>query len=678
MKNISKYFVFSLLLSSFVLGAMVTISPIKAAFAGEKIKICHANPPETAAGGYEALEISVNALSGHDGHAMDIIPPFPDYSGQNWNEEGQAIWENNCVVPSTDPGDGEDPEVATIIAQKIICNDEADLPNWGAGGADITSTTATDYVASHPNCQLAPNWDFEWSLDGVGNPGDNILSGGTGWNSFSNTANATVPTGGKIWVREKYDSRYIPFTGENTDQDVSAEIYCNNDVLNYDNLEWIDPVESGQTYHCVAFNTPKACSVVSDETTIVEGGTNAVETWDGHTGWYQSDLLSPAKWIWDAFHVANPTQEETKVFIKKFSLDAEPISASISVAADNGYSLVVNDQLVTTRLAQSNYDHPAVYTHFASLFHPGTNTIKLTVKNFAMPDGTPETNPAGVLYKVTFLGSADCANVAEPETSGKIKVRKAFANIEGMQVEPSAFSFSVNGGEPQSFGFSDFVEVNVPNGPYSIAEIDPGSEWAVSTSTGCAGEMAGEDLECVITNTHVDSEPEESTDVCPNIEGIQETVPDGKILGNGNCIDQQSSGGGGGSSGGGSFGYFYPQVLGVSTTTGRVLGESTCAPYLKSYIKFGGKNDKDEVMKLQTFLNEYLGLNIKVDGKYTARTYRAVKQFQVGAHEQVLKPWIPFGLEANSDGTGYVYKTTKRWINMIKCPQLALGLPQLP
>ncbi|HEX9594894.1 MAG TPA: SdrD B-like domain-containing protein, partial [Candidatus Saccharimonadales bacterium] len=57
-----------------------------------------------------------------------------------------------------------------------------------------------------------------------------------------------------IRVREIWQDGYIPFTGQNTDQDVSAEIYCGDDVLHYDNWEWIDDIVSGQTYHCVAWN----------------------------------------------------------------------------------------------------------------------------------------------------------------------------------------------------------------------------------------------------------------------------------------------------------------------------------------------------------------------------------------------------------------------------------------
>jgi uncharacterized repeat protein (TIGR01451 family) len=39
------------------------------------------------------------------------------------------------------------------------------------------------------------------------------------------------------------------------------------------------------------------------------------------------------------------------------------------------------------------------------------------------------------------------------------------------------------------------------------------------------------------------------TDVCPNIDGVQTTVPDGKILQDGNCVDNPGGGGGGVASG---------------------------------------------------------------------------------------------------------------------------------
>ncbi len=112
---------------------------------------------------------------------------------------------------------------------------------------------------------------------------------------------------------------------------------------------------------------------------------------------------------------------------------------------------------------------------------------------------------------------------------------------------------------------------------------------------------------------------------------------------------------------------------------GKVLGASiSCGVYLDSYIRLGADNDPTQVKKLQLFLNQNLGTNLPITGYYGRLTYHAVEQFQVKYKETVLLPWIPYGLANETTPTGYVYKTTKRWINELMCPPLDLPLPQLP
>lgn len=64
----------------------------------KKITICHATGSESNP--YRQITISLKGLNGHTGHqhGEDIIPDnkvLP--GGQNWNEEGQATYNNNCV-----------------------------------------------------------------------------------------------------------------------------------------------------------------------------------------------------------------------------------------------------------------------------------------------------------------------------------------------------------------------------------------------------------------------------------------------------------------------------------------------------------------------------------------------------------------------------------------------------
>jgi len=117
------------------------------------------------------------------------------------------------------------------------------------------------------------------------------------------------------------------------------------------------------------------------------------------------------------------------------------------------------------------------------------------------------------------------------------------------------------------------------------------------------------------------------------------------------------------------------QVLGVSTTT---VPSASCGAYLNSYIKLGARNDPEEVKKLQVFLNQELGINLPITGYYGQMTERAARQFQLKYNIAVLRPWVIHGLPNDMTSTGYVYKTTRWWINNLMCPQLGIPTPQLP
>lgn len=150
--------------------------------------------------------------------------------------------------------------------------------------------------------------------------------------------------------------------------------------------------------------------------------------------------------------------------------------------------------------------------------------------------------------------------------------------------------------------------------------------------------------------------------------------------------------------GGGGGGAFVGQGVSVTpvssySSQGRVLGASigpsdsgssstattTCDDYLKTYIKYGGKNDVDDVKKLQKFLNKELGLKIPITGRYGFTTMSALQVFQVKYADLILKPWMPFGLSDTATGTGYMYKTTRSVINMMMCGKVDSNkLPQLP
>ncbi len=194
----------------------------------------------------------------------------------------------SCKPPPPPPP--PPPDSFTLKGTKIVCSAESDLPNWGGGGPDITAMTATDYVSAHPDCHFAPNWGFEWATGNQPNPGDNLLSGGSGWTAFGPTdtngiaaTNVSVNScmNGNVWVRERWKSGYIPFTGVGG-SDVSAEMYCSTDVQKYDNYELIKNPAAGHTYYCVAWNVPvtppppppgtPSCTLSADPSSLTGSG----------------------------------------------------------------------------------------------------------------------------------------------------------------------------------------------------------------------------------------------------------------------------------------------------------------------------------------------------------------------------------------------------------------------
>ena len=95
-------------------------------------------------------------------------------------------------------------------------------------------------------------------------------------------------------------------------------------------------------------------------------------------------------------------------------------------------------------------------------------------------------------------------------------------------------------------------------------------------------------------------------------------------------------------------------VLGIATTT-------ECTPYITSFLKYNQTNNIEDVRRLQTFLNEQGLGKPPITGYFDSNTTAAVKTFQQQYKDNILIPW---GL---SEPTGYVYYTTQKTINEIKC-----------
>ncbi len=127
-----------------------------------------------------------------------------------------------------------------------------------------------------------------------------------------------------------------------------------------------------------------------------------------------------------------------------------------------------------------------------------------------------------------------------------------------------------------------------------------------------------------------------------------------------------------------------------TTPSGEVLGASIsteeepplpagCNAYLNDYLRKGKTNNLEQVKLLQEFLNGEMSANLPVTGYFGPLTHSWVKRFQVKYAEEIIKPWKDAGYKGKDieNGTGYVYKTTKRHINLMKCSSLDIPMPDL-
>ncbi|MBP7006599.1 MAG: peptidoglycan-binding protein [Candidatus Pacebacteria bacterium] len=808
-----------------------------------------------------------NGIHSHDYIVSEVnqtnwsLVSLPNENGhiQAFNLQNGPYYVVNHYTPPT-------PTTATIHAQKIVCDSEDDLPNWGAGNvkSEITSTTASEFLADDlakdkkQDCHLE-NWQFAWSENGVGNPGDNKVGVlGNPWHSFNDSF--SVPATGQTvyWVREEFKDGYIHFGGENTTQSNSAEIYCATDVLNYDNWEYLTPV-AGEDYYCVAFNVPEekplicnpeenllkngsfetpevstgnygifpqatlglewlvdwvnvsqvgtagleiqdnvagapavgsgnqfaeldanhpvkiwqdvptingqkyelsfkysprpnvasnnleawvdgtmlaslsgvgsgatnwsshtydftadanttvkftdidtddsyggyvddvslncvdcdeeVTTVVVSDTTNTVGDGFAVETYE-HNAWV--DEFGNAKWIWDSALVTDPAVDQTKVFTKTFPLTGEVVSANIKIAADNGFILKVNGQLVVDKLADSNYGSLTSY-NVAGMLYEGSNTIEVTVKNFAL-NVSPQDNPAGVIYELT-INTNECEDGVPPPPVCPLGQHL----VENQCVPNPQCSDTIDNGDEED-SLSDqndpgcHTDGNVNNG----ASYDPNDDSESNQSAQCSDGLDNDKDERVDSEDpgcHSDGNVENPSSWVPedNNEEDEKVVveeedddsicSDGKDNDGDNVADFPEDEGCESAKddsednrkilgGGGVF----------SRSGGSVLGASTdICDWDASYLRKGWKgNNPEDVKKVQNdLLNALEGHNLTVDGVFGPKTEEAIKAFQAKYAEDILKPW---GIDSP---TGLFYLSSLRQAQKLLCPEKEEALPQL-
>ena len=597
------------------------------------------------------VEIWADNTCDVDGNQVSAVATYGEEGTVTAEASSDKIKVKNarCEVPET--------PTATISGVKIVCDTEDDLPNWGFGGADITATTASEFLAydlekdDKQDCHV-DDWKFQWAPSSASNPGDNTSLAGEPWTTFNTETTTTIPAGEKIWVREQAKEDYIPFSGATTNLDDvvsknSAEFYCSNDVLNYDNYDFISPVEAGKTYYCVGFNVHKAeqppvCDaeaeqvIVSDTNTEVDSH-DAVPLSFIHEAWTAS--ISGATWIWATDPVESPTNDAdlTKKFTRTFSIVGTPTSGTLEIAADNHYTAKVNGNVVPVVFDENNFQLGTQDSYdISSYLVSGSNTIEIEVTNKEIGEnGDPAANPAGLLYKISLTNNEckvppnDDENLSPIANAGPDQTLTLPTNSTNLDGTAST--------DPDGT-ITSYVWAFV-SGP---STIDP-SDVANPPLTGL---LEGS---YVFKLTVTDNDGATDDDEVTIIVSPATTPP-------GDNNNNRSS-----SSGGSRKAKPLGQVLGAET--------SVCNFAIDTYMRRGYKNDTNQVKILQNLLNKYVGTKLTPDGEYGASTEAAVKAFQIKYGDNVLKPW---GL---TSPTGIFYKTTLVQAKNLECPVVILPVP---
>lgn len=156
------------------------------------IRICHASNSQTNP--YIVHNPSASGdLNGHAGHTGDIwfpgmatwgdiIPPFTSYDGVyfpglNWSEYGQAVYNNNCVIPQ-----------GKIIVNKVLSpasNDNTEFTITGSGTPTVTGSPTFLYESGSNIGSISRNKSHTYNvMPGTYDIAETVPAG---WKEISNT-----------------------------------------------------------------------------------------------------------------------------------------------------------------------------------------------------------------------------------------------------------------------------------------------------------------------------------------------------------------------------------------------------------------------------------------------------------------------------------------------------------
>lgn len=241
---------------------------------------------------------------------------------------------------------------------------------------------------------------------------------------------------------------------------------------------------------------PTMCTVtvVSNEDDVVSGDSDTISeilsTVNG--GWA---TIVDAFWIWGDDPVVDSTIDETQIFTKTFTWNAATSSidsADLEIAADNGFKITLNGDVVTDQLGEEFNYNPTETFDVSSYIVEGNNTLVIEVVNMGLEESTPEGNPAGLIYKLEVTGDDESCDDPLPgrytldititgDGSGTV-----FDDMEGIMCETDGIETDCSETYPEG------TVVTLTATP------DEGSNFDNSWTVG-AGTCTGNNTPCTVT-----------------------------------------------------------------------------------------------------------------------------------------------------------------------------------
>jgi hypothetical protein len=177
-----------------------------------------------------------------------------------------------------------------------------------------------------------------------------------------------------------------------------------------------------QTYNGVDCKTCDVTVVSDASDMVIEKNGVAVTPYSAVLAWVHpawtaqnepSLLASSAQWIWEK----NPTQQaDTLVdtsyaFKKEFTWLGPIVSTDLfmAVGSDNGVEVYLNNVLIGSNTGEFGYLQGSMLlipaANITANVVQGNNVLKFVVTNKGLSSGTPESNPAGLIYKFHIDGN---------------------------------------------------------------------------------------------------------------------------------------------------------------------------------------------------------------------------------------------------------------------------------